>query len=126
MAKSIPIADSKSRIQEKTPEEHLMYHYTTVPPEKRSGPLRPGSYITPDGNYSGKEADNKLALPKDEKGNDRIPTYKYTFKVKEGEYTSAPNSLPGNIVAPYDGKDGGGTEFINTVPLLPINCESIN
>ena len=25
------IADSKSRIQEKTPEEHLMYHYTTVP-----------------------------------------------------------------------------------------------
>lgn len=33
--------------------------------------MRPGSYITPDGNYSGKEADNKLALPKDEKGNDR-------------------------------------------------------
>lgn len=120
------ITDVDSKAKEKISEEKLMYHYTTVSPDKWVGPLAPGNYITPNGNYSSVEADNKLALPKDKYGNDRIPTYKYTFKVKEGEYTTAPNSLLGNIVAPLNGKDGGGIEFINTVPLIPLNCEHID
>lgn len=88
-------------------------------------PIRPGSYITPDVYSSGKEADTKLALPKDKFGNDRIPKYRYTFYVKPGEYAGAPNSLPNNIVAPYDNKAGGGTEYINIVPLIPANCVEI-
>ena len=66
------IAKAIEKSGEKTSNGQLMYHYTTVSPDKWRGPLRPGSYITPDGNYSGKEADNKLALPKDKDGNDAV------------------------------------------------------
>lgn len=89
----ISIDSATSKENQKMSKEKLMYHYTTVAPNKWVGSLKPGSYITPNGTYSGAEADNRLALPKDKYGNDRIPKYKYTFKVKEGEYTSAPNSL---------------------------------
>lgn len=120
-----PISISKSQSNTKNNEYKPMYHYTTVPPENWLGELPSGSYITPNGSYTGNEADEKLALPNDKNGNPRIPKYRYTIMVKEGEYTGAPNSLPNNIVAPLDGKKGGGTEFITTVPKLPVQCIKI-
>ncbi|MBP5567882.1 MAG: hypothetical protein J6X54_01510 [Treponema sp.] len=110
----------------KEKEIRIMYHYTDVPPEQWSGALLPGNYITPDFYESGNVARDKLAIPKKKDGQEKNIRYRYTFIVKEGEYTAAPNSLPGNIVDEFDGKPGGGIEFQNTVRLFPKNVEAIS
>ena len=88
--------------------------------------LTAGHYITPDYYSTGISVDTLLAILKDRiTGEDRIPAYSYAFIVQKGQYTDAPNSLPGNIVAPLDGKPGGGIEYINTVTLIWFDCEPL-
>lgn len=110
----------------RTRQDRILYHYSIVPPNQWRGTLMPGGYLTPNGLYSGEQAANRLALPNDlSTGKSKVPTYRYTFDVKEGEYVAAPNSLPFNLVKPANGKLGFGTEFVNTVPLVPMACDPV-
>jgi RHS repeat-associated protein len=125
-AKAIASAVEKVVTESRTKQDRTLYHYSTTPPSEFKGTLKVGSYLTPNGDYSSKEAGSKLALPIDsETGKTKMPLYKYTFDVKEGEYGPAPNSLPFNIVKPANGKLGLGTEFVNTVPLVPAKCDPV-
>ena len=125
-AKAIAMSLEKVVTESRTKKDRTLYHYSTTPPSEFKGALKVGSYLTTNGDYSGKKAGSRLALPIDsETGKTKTPLYKYTFEVKEGEYGPAKNSLPFNIVAPSNGKLGLGTEFINTVPLIPIDCEPV-
>ncbi|MDR0997891.1 MAG: hypothetical protein LBL70_02400 [Treponema sp.] len=123
---AISTSISDTTAQTKTKQDRVLYHNTNTPPSEWKGVLRPGSYLTPNGSCAGKQAANRLALPQDPNtGKTRILTHRITFNVKEGEYTSAPNSLLFNLVKPANGKLGLGREFINTVPLVPTNYVQI-
>lgn len=81
------------------------------------GPLRPGSYLTPDGGMASDLAIIQLALPRPM----GTQLYVHTFIVKPGEYAPAPNSIPGTrMVRPANGHIGLGIEYVNTVPLVPV------
>ena len=110
----------------KNNDEITMYHYSETPPENFHGALRADSYVTPDKYENGSEAREKLAIPCKDDGSEKAIRYRYSVKVKPGEYRAAENSIPDtNLVAPFDGKKGGGTEFKTNVPLLPYKCETI-
>ena len=125
------ISNIKSSITAKTGENNknngiTMYHYSDTPPSQFKGALRPDSYISPDKYAKGSEAREKLAIPRKDDGSEKSIKYRYSVKVKPGEYRPAENSIPGtNTVAELDGKKGGGTEFKTNVPLVPYKCEVI-
>ena len=127
IANAVSGIKSKAETKTKNNDEITMYHYSETPPEKFHGALRADSYVTPDKYENVSEAREKLAIPKDfATGKEKQIKYRYSLKVKKGEYRAAENSIPGtNIVAPFDGKKGGGTEFRTNIPLIPYKCEEI-
>lgn len=104
---------SQAREKRKTDDSTVMYHYSPLPVLK--GPLRPNSYVTPNGNLSSDEAANYLAL-NPANVPDGTQMYVHPVQLQSGEYRSANNSLPGNVVKPDAGRGGGGIEFQTNVP----------
>src|SRR5690606_947144 len=74
-----------------------MFHYT---PKTLNGALKPGNYLTIDGNLTSADAIRQLALPY------KLGTQLnvYMFQVYPGQYVPAPNSIQNtNFVAPANG-----------------------
>lgn len=90
-----------------------MYHYSPSP--VLVGPLRPDSYVTPDGNLSSDQAANYLSL-NPANVPDGTQMFVHPVQLQKGEYRPAANSLQGNVVSVANGRGGGGTEFQTNVP----------
>jgi hypothetical protein len=95
----------------------IMHHYSPYS-VLHGGTLRPNSYLTPYFGYTSNGAIKNLALRYDP---NNTQLYIHSFKVYEGQYRAAENSLPGtNIVAPANNQPGGGIEFISNTTLVPL------